>query len=126
MIARVTRGGRVAQRYTYAPLRCRTCSTAGLLFPSECPSEMIFLTVFDGVGVAGFKSRANVFLLAYAALSLLVFYYFSLSLLSVYRLVLWAGVFGLIGCTSLSLSLALQTSFKNINNNWSNCCLTLV
>ena len=28
-----------------------------------------------------------------------------------------AGVFGLIGCISLSLSLALPTSFNNINND---------
>ena len=42
---------------------------------------------------------------------------FSLSLLSIYRLVLWAGVFGLIGCTSLSLSLALPTFFNNNNNH---------
>ena len=32
------------------------------------------------------------------------FYYFSLSLLYVYTLVLWAGVLGVIGCMSLSLS----------------------
>ena len=29
----------------------------------------------------------------------------------------WGGVFGLIGCKSLSLSLALPTSFNNNNNN---------
>ena len=45
--------------------------------------------VFDGVELAGFKSRANVFLLALAAPSMFVFYYFSISLLSAYRLVLW-------------------------------------
>ena len=38
--------------------------------------------------VAGFKSRANAFLFAQVALSLFVFYYFSLSFLSVCRLVL--------------------------------------
>ena len=46
----------------------------------------------------------------------IVFYYFSLSLLSVYRLVLWGGVFGLIGSISLSLSLALPTFFNSNNN----------
>ena len=45
-----------------------------------------------------------------------IVYYFSFSLLSTG----WysgAGVFGLIGCTSLSLSLALSTTFNNNNNN---------
>ena len=50
----------------------------------------------------------------------LLYHYYSLllvflSLISVYRLVLWAGVFRLIGCTSLSLSLALLTFFNNNN-----------
>ena len=46
--------------------------------------------IFDGVGLAGFKSRANDFLLASAALSLLLSSpLFSASLFSVYRLVLW-------------------------------------
>ena len=39
-------------------------STAGLLFPSWCPSGTIFLTLYLMVGDAGFKSRANAFLLA--------------------------------------------------------------
>ena len=34
-------------------------STAGLLFPSQYLSGTILVTVFDGVGLAGFKSRAN-------------------------------------------------------------------
>ena len=39
--------------------------TAGLLFPSRCNSGTILLTpAVDGVGLAGFKSRANAFLLA--------------------------------------------------------------
>ena len=41
---RVKSGALVAHRYTYAPPRCRTCSTAGLLFPSRCPSGTILLT----------------------------------------------------------------------------------
>ena len=41
--------------------------------------------VFDGVGLAGFKSRANVFFIILSYYSLL----FSLSLLSVDWLVLW-------------------------------------
>ena len=45
--------------------------------------------VFDGVGLAGFKSGANSFLVAEAARSHFIFYYFPLSLLSVYRFVLF-------------------------------------
>ena len=62
---RVTRGAVIAHRYTYAPARCRT---------SHYRRIFIFLLVslwndlgdpvFDGVGLAGFKSRANAFLLA--------------------------------------------------------------
>ena len=61
---RVTRDALVAHRYTYAPLRFRTCSTAGLLFPSRCTWNDLSNPVFDGVGLAGFKSRANASLLA--------------------------------------------------------------
>ena len=58
----VTRGALVAQRYTYAPPRCRT---------SQYSRTFVTLSVslwkrslFDGVGLAGFKSRADAFLLA--------------------------------------------------------------
>ena len=40
------------------------------------------------------------------------------SLLPVCRLVMWPGVFGLIGCISLSLSLAVPTSFHNNYSPW--------
>ena len=39
-------------------------STTGLLFPSRCPWKDLANNVFDGVGLAGFKSRANASLLA--------------------------------------------------------------
>ena len=39
-------------------------STAGLLFPSVSLWNGLDDPVFDGVGLAGFKSRANAFLLA--------------------------------------------------------------
>ena len=62
---RVTHGALVAYRYTDAVPRCRT---------SQCRRNFILLSVslwndlanpiFDGVGLAGFKSRANAFLLA--------------------------------------------------------------
>ena len=62
---RVTRGTVIAHRYTYAPPRCRT---------SQYRRTFIRLSVslwndlrdpvFDGVRLAGFKSKANGFLLA--------------------------------------------------------------
>ena len=62
---RVTLGALVAHRHSLAPPRCRT---------SQCHRSFVPLSVslwndlsdpmFDGVGLAGFKSRANAFLLA--------------------------------------------------------------
>ena len=62
---RVTRGALVAHRYTYAPPRCRT---------SQHNRTFILLSlslwndhanhIFNDVGLAGFKGRANDFLLA--------------------------------------------------------------
>ena len=59
---RVTHGALVAHRYTYAPPRCRT---------SQYRRPFIQLSVslwndladplFDGVGLAGFKSSANTY-----------------------------------------------------------------
>ena len=62
---RVTRGALVAHRYTDAPPRCRT-SQYLITFISLSVSLWNDLadSVFDGVRLAGFKSRANAFLLA--------------------------------------------------------------
>ena len=99
---RVTRGALVAHRYAYALPRCRTSQYSRTFIPLSVSLCNDFANpVFDGVGLAGLKSRANAFLLTYAALSIpkkkkrkhlilqctIVFYYFSISLLSVYRLV---------------------------------------
>ena len=65
MSVRVTRGALIAQRYTYAPPRCRT-SQYRMTFISISVSlwnDLVDL-VFDGEGLAGFKSRSNAFLLA--------------------------------------------------------------
>ena len=43
---RVTRGDLIAHRYTFAPLSCEPRSTAGLLFPSQYLSGMIWLTPY--------------------------------------------------------------------------------
>ena len=63
---RVTRGALVAHRYTYAPPRCITFIPLSVSLWNDLASP-----VFNGVGLAGFKSRVNAFLLAKAALTLL-------------------------------------------------------
>ena len=57
--ARVTRGALVAHRYTYAQPRCRTFIPFLVSLWNDLASS-----VFDGVGLAGFKSKANTYLLA--------------------------------------------------------------
>ena len=66
-------------------------SVAGLLFPSQylCGTILPTLSLFDGVGLPGFKRRDNAFVLAIAARSLFVFYCFFIFLISLCRLVLW-------------------------------------
>ena len=62
---RVTRGALVAHRYTYATPRCRTSQYRRTFVPiSVSLWNDVADPVFDGVGLAGFKSRENVFLLA--------------------------------------------------------------
>ena len=62
---RVTRGALVAHRYHYAPPRCRTLqySWSFIHFSVSLWNDLAN-SVFDGVGLAGFKSRANAYLLA--------------------------------------------------------------
>ena len=62
---RVTSGGLVAHRYTYAPPRCRILqySRTFISFSVSLWNDLAS-PVFDGVGLAGFKSRANASLLA--------------------------------------------------------------
>ena len=62
---RVTRGALVAHRHTYAPRRCRTLQYSRTFIPfSVSLWKDLANSVFDGVGLAGFKSRANASLLA--------------------------------------------------------------
>ena len=70
--ARVTRGALLSHRYTYAPPRCKT-SQYHMTFISLSVSLWNDLTdpIFEGVGLASYKSRANAFLLAKAVLSML-------------------------------------------------------
>ena len=109
----VTSGALVAHRYPYAPPRCRSSQYSRTFIPlSVSLWNDLANPVFDGMGLAGLKSRASAFLLAYAVISLLYsstlfpFLFF----LSIGRYC-GAGVFGLIECISLSLSLALPTFF---------------
>ena len=81
--------------------------------------------VFDGVGLASFRSRANAFLLPLAALSIWSSTLFPFLFFLSIGWYCGAGVFELIGCTSLSLSLALPTFFINNNNNLMNVLLVL-
>ena len=63
--ARVTRGALVAHRHSFAPPRCRTSQyRRSFVSLSVCLWDDLSDPVFDGVGLAGFKSRANAFLLA--------------------------------------------------------------
>ena len=61
---RVTRGALVAHRYSYAPPRCRTFQPRkNFVGLSVSIWNDLADPVFDGVGLASFKSKANDFLL---------------------------------------------------------------
>ena len=86
---RVTRGTLIAHRYTYAAPRCRTSQyrRTFILVSVSLWNDLVD-PVFDGVGLAGFKSRSNAF--CWPSCSLLFnLQLFSLSLLFLYRLVVW-------------------------------------
>ena len=72
--AYVTRGAFVAHRHSFAPPCCRTSQYRRTFVPLSVSLD----TAFDGVGLARFKSSANVSLLALSAhsFSLLQFYHF--------------------------------------------------
>ena len=61
----VTRGTLIAHRHTYANPRCRTSQDRRIFIPlSASLWNDLVDPVFDGVGLEGFKSRSNAFLLA--------------------------------------------------------------
>ena len=63
--ARVARGALVAHRHSFAPPRCRTSQYRRTFVPlSMSLWNDLGDHVFDGVRLAGFKSRANAFLWA--------------------------------------------------------------
>ena len=62
---RVTHVALIAHRYTFAPPRCRTSQYRRTFIAlSVSLWNDLVDPVFDGVGLAGFKSRSNAFLLA--------------------------------------------------------------
>ena len=62
---RVTLGTLAAHRYTYAPPRYRTVQYCRIFVPLAVSLwNGLDDLVFDGVGLAGFKSRTNAFLFA--------------------------------------------------------------
>ena len=66
-------------------------SIAGLLFPCQYLCGTIYSDpVFDGVGLAGFKSRANALLLAWQLASFL-----SPAVFPSFFFILWVGIVGL-------------------------------
>ena len=62
--ARVTRGALVANLHSFVPPHCRTSQYPRIFLPLSV-SLWNYLSdpVFDGVGLAGFRGRANAFLL---------------------------------------------------------------
>ena len=63
--ARVIRGAFIAHRHSFSPPLCRTSQYRRIFVPlSVSLWNDLSDPVFDGVGLAGFKGRANAFLLA--------------------------------------------------------------
>ena len=61
---RITRGAVIAHRYTYVPPSCRTTQYRRTFIPlSVSLWNDLSDPVFDGVGLVGFKSKVNAFLL---------------------------------------------------------------
>ena len=88
---RVTHGAVIEHQYTYAPPRCRTSPYRRTFIPwSVSLWNDLSDPVFDGVGLAGFKSRANDFLLAQ-----LLAHFLSLSIFPFSSFILSVGVVGL-------------------------------
>ena len=81
----------IAHRYTYAPPRCRTSQYHRTFIPlSVSLWNDVGYPVFDDVGLAGFKSRANAFLLA-----LLLALFLSPAVFPFSNFILWVGIMGL-------------------------------
>ena len=87
----VTRGAVIAHLYTYVPPRCGTSQRRRTFIPLSVYLWNDFGDpMFNGVGLAGFKSRANAFLLAQ-----LVANFLSPAVFPFSSFILWVGVVGL-------------------------------
>ena len=87
--ARVTRATLVAHRYTYAQPRCRTLQYSRAFIPfSVSLWNDLANPVFNALGTGRYQEQGQCFFIGLScSISTIVFY--SLSLLSVHRLVLW-------------------------------------
>ena len=97
-------------------LAAEPCSTALLLFPSRCPSGTILLTPYSMVWDWLVSTAGQCFFIGLrCSISTIVFYFFPFLFFLFIGWYCGAGVFGLIGCIPLSLSLALPIFFNNNN-----------
>ena len=98
-------------------------STAGLLFPSWCPSGTILLTTYSMVWDWRVSRSGSMFFFGRSYYHNLPYYNLLVFSFLFFLSIGWYcgdGVFGLIWCISLSLSLALPTFYNsnNIKNYW--------
>ena len=118
---RVTRGVLVAHRFSSASSLRNLAVREDFCSPLSVPQEWSCWPRVRWCVTGEFLEQGQWFFISQScSIHTILSHYFSISLLPVYRLVLWAGVIGQIGCISLSLSLALPTSFNNNNNNNNN------
>ena len=80
----------------------------GVTFGTKITFEKHLRPVFDGAGLADFKSRANGFFFTLAARYLIVFYCFPFLFFYSMGWYFWSGVFVLIRCLLLSPSVHCQ------------------
>ena len=112
----VLRGALVAHRHSFEPPRRRTSQYHRTLVPlSVSHWNDLSDHVFDGVRLAGFKNRANAFLLAWSSPSFLSPTILSFS--SFHGLVVLGWGLRTDRVFSLSPGLALRTPINNNNNN---------
>ena len=115
----ITRGPVIDHRCTYAPPRGRTSQHRRTFISRQYLCGMILMSPYSMVWDWR-VSRGGPMPFYWLSCSLpILLLLFSVSLLKFYVLVSWAGVFGLIGCWSLSHSFALPTFLNNYNNNQS-------
>ena len=115
---RVTRGALITHQYTSAPPCCRTSQYRRIFIAlSVSLWNDVGNSVFDGVGLAGFKSRANDFYRPSCSQPFCLLLNYPKFLF--FHSVGWyfrAGVFGLIGYYSFFPSLAVPINVFNNNN----------